>query len=95
MLGRESKSCVRTPWGPIWSLLWRALIIGPILMPFGLLFFVAILASILAPPLYVVRLLIDGHYFAGPVVFVVWLGWLRFGFRLLRWTMQGMEYSSI
>jgi hypothetical protein len=91
----ESKTGSRTPRWHLWSLLWRLLIIGPILMPFGLLLLIAVLASIIAPPVYVLCVSIEGHYIVGPVMFLVWLGWLRFGCRLLRWLLQGIEYSSL
>jgi uncharacterized membrane protein len=64
-------------------------------MPFGLLFLVAVLASIYAPPVYVCTLFIEGHYFGGLALLVGWSFWLRFAFRLLRWMLQGIEYSSL
>ena len=95
MQALELKSGSRTPRWPLWSLLWWTLIIGPILMPFGLLFLFVVVASILAPPIYVCALLIEGHYFVGPALLVGWLFWLRFGLRLLRWLLQGIEWSSL
>jgi len=64
-------------------------------MPFGLLFVIAVLVSVLAPPAYTGILLIEGHYILGFAVLVGWFGWLYFNRRLLRWTFQGMEYSSL
>jgi hypothetical protein len=64
-------------------------------MPFGLLFLLAVLASVLWPPFYVFCLFIEGRYFVGPALAVAWLIWLRFGFRLLRWLLQGIEWSGL
>jgi hypothetical protein len=83
------------PRWPLLSLLWWTLIIGPLLMPFGLIFLVIVFASILCPPILVCTLLIDGHYFIGPALLVGWSFWLRFGLRLLRWLLQGIEWSSL
>ncbi len=91
----EFKCGARTPKWPLWSLLWRTLIIGPILMPFGLAFLLLVFASILAPPIYVCTLFVEGQYFAASALLVAWLSWLRSGLRLLRWMLQGIEYSSL
>jgi hypothetical protein len=95
MQERDVKSASRTSKWPLWSLLWGTLIIGPVLMPFGALCLLAAFASILCPPIYVCTLLIEGHYFFGPALLIGWLFWLRFGFRFLRWLLQGIEWSSL
>jgi hypothetical protein len=91
----ELKSSAKTPRWPLWSVLWRTLIFGPILMPLGAAALAAVLASIFASPVFIGILFIEGHYFLAPVALVGWLFWLRTGFRLLRWMLQGMEYSSL
>jgi hypothetical protein len=95
MQALECNAGSRTPKWPLWSLLWRTLIIGPILMPFGMVFLAGVVASILGPPFYVCILFMHGRYFVGPFLFVAWLVWLRFGLKLLRWTLRGIEYSSL
>jgi len=64
-------------------------------MPIGVFLLVAVLASVIAPPFYAVILAIESRYITGFVVFLVWLGWLRFGRRLLRWMLQGIEYAGV
>ncbi len=64
-------------------------------MPFGALFLGGVFVSILAPPFYVYAFFMEDRYFVGPCLFVAWLVWLRFGLRLLGWTLRGIEYSSL
>jgi hypothetical protein len=61
----------------------------------GLLLLGAILASFIVPPVCALCLSIEGYYIGGAVVLLAWSGWLRFGCKLLRWLLQGVEYSSL
>jgi hypothetical protein len=92
---RAGKIESRIPWGPLWFVLWRLLIFGPILMLIGVLVLAAVIASFVAPPFYAFSLAIEGRFITGAVVFLIWLGWLVSGRKLLRWLLQGMEYSSL
>jgi hypothetical protein len=64
-------------------------------MPFGLASLLLVFTSILAPPVYVCSLFVEGQGPAAFAVLVGWLLWLRFGLRLLRWMLQRGEYSSL
>jgi hypothetical protein len=55
----------------------------------------AALASLVGPPLYAVFLLFTDQWFLAPLVFVAWLVWLPHGRKLVRWLLQGHEYSSL
>lgn len=83
------------PGWPLWSLLWRLLLFGPILMTIGALMLTALIASILVPPFYAVILAMEGHYMLGALVIGTWIAWLPWARRLSCWMMQGIEYSSI
>lgn len=89
------KTRSRTPRWPLWSVLWRTLVFGPILWPLGVLALVGVLASMVSTPIYACVLVIEEHYFFASVVLLAWVFWLRHGFRLLRWMLQGSEYSSL
>ena len=91
----DCKTGSSAPKWPLWSLLWRLLVFGPILIPLGFLFLALILASLVLPPVYAVVVTMDGHCVLGPFVCLAWLGWLRFGRGFLRWLFQGIEYASL
>jgi hypothetical protein len=95
MQAHASKPGTENPRWPLWSVLWRVLFLGPILWPLGVLVLVVALASIVTPPVYVCLLGIEGHYYFASGLLLGWLLWLRFGFRLLGWLLQGIEYSSL
>jgi hypothetical protein len=71
------------------------LVLGPILMPLGLLAFSALIASMVIPPFYALNLTFEGRYCSGLLVFTIWLGWLRWGRRLFGWMLQGIQYASL
>jgi hypothetical protein len=74
-----------------------ALIVGPILMPLGAVFFVAVLASVYATPVYVCVLFIEGHYVLAVALLAAWVFWLRSPLRakLFCWMLEGFEWSSL
>jgi hypothetical protein len=91
----ESKANSQSPRWPLWSLFWWTLLIGPILMPIGLIVLIAVIVSILHPPIYTIFLFLDGRFFVGGLLLAAWLIWLRFGLRLLRWLLQGVESADL
>src|SRR5208283_558969 len=95
MPAHASKSGAGRPRWPLWSVLWRTLVFGPILWPFGALFFLMVAVSICGPPICVFVLFVDGRYLLAPLLLAGWLSWLRFGVKLLRWMSQGFGYSGL
>jgi hypothetical protein len=85
----------QSPRWPVWSLLWRAMLIGPVLWCLGIAFFAVALASVIAAPFYAIILALDDRPVLGVLLFVGWLVWYRHGKRLLGWLLQGIEFSSL
>jgi hypothetical protein len=89
----KPKGCI--PRWPLWSLLWRLLILGPVLMTIGLCLLVGMIASMIAPPVYAISLVVGGDFLLGLAVLAGWVLWLPWGCRLWRWMMQGQEYAGL
>jgi hypothetical protein len=84
-----------SPRWPVWSLLWLAILIGPVIWLLGAAFFTLVLASVIAAPFYAIILALDDHPVLGLLLFGGWLVWYRHGKRLLGWLLQGIEFSSL
>lgn len=82
----------QVPRWPLWSILWRLLVFGPILLPIGLLMFFLLIASAAAPLGYGVGLVIEGRYLMGGFVLVLLSMWLYFGRRFYAWMLEGWQY---
>jgi len=65
------------------------------LIPLGLIIFCAACVATFFPLLYGVILVLDEHYFIAAVVLLVSPVWIRFGLRLLRWLLSGIEYADL
>lgn len=70
-------------------------VLGPILAPLGLLMFSAVVTTLVLPPIYAIGLGSEGRYFDGFSVLLLWFGWLRWGLRLFKWMLRGIEYASL
>ena len=80
---------------PLWSLLWRLLIFGPIIMTTGLVAFGAVITSIVGPPFYVIVLVVGQQYVLALLVVALWLACLPWAIRLWKWMMQGVAYAGL
>ena len=85
----------KSPRHPLWALLWRMLLLGPILWTFGLAFFIIVLMSVVGLPFFAVIIGLDDHPWLGLLLFIAWLLWYRHGKRLMGWLLQGIEFSSL
>jgi len=92
---REMHAESKSPRYPIWALLWRMLVFGPILWMTGLAFFMVVLTSVIVLPFFAIIVGLDDHWWLGMLMFVIWLIWYRQGKRLLGWLLQGIEFSSL
>ncbi len=91
----DMHAAAKSPRHPIWALLWRMVLFGPILWTLGLGFFVVVLASVVGLPFFAVIIALDDHSWLGAGLFVAWIAWYRHGKRLLGWLLQGIEFSSL
>jgi hypothetical protein len=82
-------------WKGLWAVLWRVLLLGPIVGLLGLAWLLVVSAAVIAPPLYAAFALFSGDGLFGIAALVGWFTLLRFGRPLFRWTLQGIEYGSL
>jgi hypothetical protein len=82
-------------WKGLWSVLWRVLILAPVIWILGLVLLTLVLAGFVLPPFYAIIAFISGDGYYGMASLIGWLVLLRFGRPVLRWTLQGFEYASI
>jgi hypothetical protein len=79
----------------LWSVLWRLLLFGPILLPLGFALLVIVLGFATLPPFYALIFIINGKVFMGIGVAIVWFILFRLSRRLLRRLTEGVEYAGI
>jgi hypothetical protein len=82
-------------WGSLWTILWRVLLVAPVLWVLGFALLVLVLAGLVAPPFYAASAFISGHWLLGIVALTAWIVILRFRRPLLGWVMQGSEHMSL
>ena len=80
---------------PIWSLLWRIVVFGPVLMPLGMLVLAAAFVALLAPWGFAGILFLEGSYFLGAALLLVGAASAPFTVRLIGWLLRGIEYSDL
>ena len=87
----------REDFSGLWSLLWRVVLFGTVLLPLGAALLVLLLAWVCGPPVYAVACFVDGRPFLGLGVVLGWLISLRLarGRGLLRRFSEGIEYAGI
>lgn len=79
----------------LWGILWRSLVLGPIIWISGSLLLTLIIAAFVAPPLYAVFALLAGDWVLGIAALIPWFALLCFRKPILRWTFEGIEYGGI
>ena len=82
-------------WKGLWSILWRFLILGPLLLPIGLAFFAAAIALALGPLCFGVYLILSDHFVWGILVCVIWALALRKSRRLFERLLEGIENAAL
>ena len=82
-------------WKSLWGILWRVLLLAPVLWVLGLALLVIVLGAFVVPPFYAVFLICAGHWLVSGIVIIGWLFLLGFRTPILRWTLDGFEYSDI
>jgi len=85
----------KNDWKGLWAILWRTLILAPILWILGLVLLSLVLAVLILPPFYVVLAFFVGDWLLGILTLIGWLVVLRFSRPMLRWTLEGIEYGGI
>ena len=79
----------------LWAVLWRVLVLCPILWIFGLAFLLVVVAALVVPPFYAAFAIFTGDWLFAAAALLGWFVVLRFRRPLLRWTLQGIEYASL
>ncbi|HEY9171129.1 MAG TPA: hypothetical protein VI136_02480 [Verrucomicrobiae bacterium] len=85
----------KNEWKGLWAILWRVLVLGPIVGLFGLALLVMIIAVFLGPPAYAAFAFLSGDWLLGIVALAGWSVVLCFRRPFLRWTLEGIEHASI
>jgi hypothetical protein len=85
----------KNEWKGLWAILWRVLLLGPIVGIIGIAWLQVVFAALFLPPFYAAFAYYSGDWLFGVATLIGWLIVLRFGRPLLRWTFQGIEYASI
>ena len=68
----------------LWSVAWRALLLGPVVVPLGYLALILGVVSLVFPPAYCIVCLYTGDYLLGALAAIGWAVWLRVAPRFLR-----------
>jgi len=74
---------------------WRILIFGPIFWLIGLVSLLLLIAVFSVPPAFAIVAFVSGEWLFGVIALAVWTVVLRFRWPILRWTLDGIQYSSI
>jgi hypothetical protein len=85
----------RNDWKALWAMLWRVLIVVPIVWVLGLALLFVVIAAFVAPPCYAAIAFLSGDWLLGIAALCAWCVVLRFRRPILRWTFEGIEYASI
>jgi len=88
-------SVSKSDWKGLWSVLWRTLILGPVVWILGLALLALVFAAFILPPFYVVLAFFTGDWFCGILTLTGWLIVLCFRRPILRWALEGIEYGGI
>jgi hypothetical protein len=78
----------------LWAILWRVLLLSPILWTLGLALLMLIVAAFVVPPFYAALAFFTGDWFFGAGSLLVWFALLYFRRPILRWTLKGIEYGD-
>jgi hypothetical protein len=82
-------------WKGLWAVLWRVLVLCPILWIVGTALLLVVMAALVVPPFYVAFTIITGDWLFAGAALLGWFVVLRFRSSLLRWTLQGIKYGSL
>ena len=78
-----------------WAVVWRALLLMPIMWGAGIALLVGVLFVFIGLPVQCMISFIFGDWFQGLIEFAIWITALRYGRPLLRWTFQGYEWTHL
>lgn len=85
----------KNDWKGLWSVLWRVLILGPIVGLFGLVLLAVVIAAFTAPPAYAALAFLSGDWVLGIAALAAWSVALRFRRQILHWTLEGIQHAGI
>ena len=81
-------------WKGLWAILWRFLILGPLLLPLGLCIFALIVAIVLGPFGFAIHLFLTDRPLRAILVVLVWATVLRKSRRLFEKLLEGIEHAG-
>ena len=76
-------------------MIWRLLILAPVIWVAGFCLLVIVLGAFIAPPIYAAFAIASGEWLVGTLALGAWSLLLWFRRPVLGWTLQGMEYAGI
>jgi len=79
----------------LWAVLWRSLILGPVIWILGTALLTLVIAAFFVPPIYAVLAFYTGDWLVGILALITWFVFLHFRRPILRWTLQGIEFGVI
>lgn len=79
----------------LWAILWRTLILAPLLWLLGLVLFALLIGAFVLPPVYAVFAIFIGCWLWGVAALVPWFILLHYRRPILRWLLEGMEHASM
>jgi hypothetical protein len=82
-------------WKSLWGILWRVLLLGPVVGLLGLALLLLVIGAFAAPPIYAVFAFVSGDWFFGILAVTAWAVVLHFRRPILRWALEGIEYASL
>jgi hypothetical protein len=82
-------------WKSLWGILWRTLLLGPIIFPLGACLLALTVGFLLGPPFYAIILMLEGHPFAAVALVVTWFGLVRWARSVIKKVFDGIVYSGI
>jgi hypothetical protein len=85
----------KNDWKGLWAVLWRVLVLCPILWLVGSALLLVLMAALVLPPFYAVAAIFTGDWLFAAAALLGLFVVLRFRRPLLRWTLQSIEYGSL
>jgi hypothetical protein len=80
---------------PLWSLLWRMLLFGPVLMPLGVVLLALGFVALFGPYFFGALMLLQERYALTMLMFSVAILWTPLACRFLKWLLRGIEDASL
>jgi hypothetical protein len=82
-------------WKSLWGVLWRALLLGPILFPIGACLLALVVGFLLGPPVYAAALILEAHWIFATALAATWFGLVCRARPIVKTIFDGFEWCSL